>query len=296
MEEKLIIAVGNHPVLYDQSLFMYRDSYRRDQAWKEVAEAVGESASFSNISCCKGNLCNDVTQNITQYTAVTQNFVQNITQIFSVTKNFIQNITQIINGSQNVTQIINGTQNITQNVTQIVNVTQNITQNVPEKFVVIQTHLQRFILMMQRQTCTDEKVVPVLFPLMSVTEAMTEVENFAIEMNGRASVETAGIKEMSREEDERQSTEAGEKRSKRRVRRNSIHKDTPNFSQDSDRLQAEIHSHVSQRDIHRLVCNVSDRDDSAEVLTDEEQVAEDLNDYMSDSIHPDYIISAPGLL
>ncbi|XP_050957425.1 uncharacterized protein LOC127158298 [Labeo rohita] len=90
-------------------------------------------ASFSNISCCKGNLCNDVTQNITQYTAVTQNFVQNITQIFSVTKNFIQNITQIINGSQNVTQIINGTQNITQNVTQIVNVTQNITQNVPEK-------------------------------------------------------------------------------------------------------------------------------------------------------------------
>ncbi|KAL0159475.1 hypothetical protein M9458_043200 [Cirrhinus mrigala] len=46
MEEKLIIAVGNHPVLYDQSLFMYRDSYRRDQAWKEVAEAVGESGVY----------------------------------------------------------------------------------------------------------------------------------------------------------------------------------------------------------------------------------------------------------
>ncbi|KAF4100125.1 transcription factor Adf-1-like [Onychostoma macrolepis] len=43
MEEKLIITVANQPVLYDQSLYMYLDAYRRDQAWKEVAEAVGES-------------------------------------------------------------------------------------------------------------------------------------------------------------------------------------------------------------------------------------------------------------
>ncbi|ROL45238.1 hypothetical protein DPX16_17849 [Anabarilius grahami] len=43
MEEKLIIAVGNHPVLYDQSLYTYLDTNRRDQAWKEVAETVGES-------------------------------------------------------------------------------------------------------------------------------------------------------------------------------------------------------------------------------------------------------------
>ncbi|KAL3054427.1 hypothetical protein OYC64_006709 [Pagothenia borchgrevinki] len=38
MEEKL--AVGNHPVLYDQSLFTYRDTNRRSQAWREVAETV----------------------------------------------------------------------------------------------------------------------------------------------------------------------------------------------------------------------------------------------------------------
>ena len=40
MEEKLIMAVGNHPVLYDQSLFTYRDTNRRSQAWREVAETV----------------------------------------------------------------------------------------------------------------------------------------------------------------------------------------------------------------------------------------------------------------
>ena len=38
MEEKL--ALGNHPVLYDQSLFTYRDINRRSQAWREVAETV----------------------------------------------------------------------------------------------------------------------------------------------------------------------------------------------------------------------------------------------------------------
>ena len=38
MEEKL--AVGNHPVLYDQSLFTYRDTNWRSQAWREVAETV----------------------------------------------------------------------------------------------------------------------------------------------------------------------------------------------------------------------------------------------------------------
>ena len=37
MEEKLIIAVGNHPVIYDLT---YRDINRRSQAWREVAETV----------------------------------------------------------------------------------------------------------------------------------------------------------------------------------------------------------------------------------------------------------------
>ncbi|XP_041922666.1 transcription factor Adf-1-like [Alosa sapidissima] len=41
MEEKLIVAVCSHPVLYDQTLFIYRDLNMQAQAWREVAEAVG---------------------------------------------------------------------------------------------------------------------------------------------------------------------------------------------------------------------------------------------------------------
>ncbi|KAK0134395.1 hypothetical protein N1851_030052 [Merluccius polli] len=37
MEEKLITAVGNHPILYDQSLYTYRDTNRRELAWREVS-------------------------------------------------------------------------------------------------------------------------------------------------------------------------------------------------------------------------------------------------------------------
>ncbi|XP_034077651.1 uncharacterized protein LOC117549674 [Gymnodraco acuticeps] len=43
MEEKIIVAVGNHPGLYDQSMFTYRDTHRRNQAWREVAETVGHT-------------------------------------------------------------------------------------------------------------------------------------------------------------------------------------------------------------------------------------------------------------
>ncbi|XP_034071658.1 transcription factor Adf-1-like [Gymnodraco acuticeps] len=43
MEDKLIIAVANVPVLYDCTLFTYRDLNRRNQAWREVAETVGET-------------------------------------------------------------------------------------------------------------------------------------------------------------------------------------------------------------------------------------------------------------
>ena len=49
MEEKIIVAVGNHPVLYDQSLFTYRDTNRRSQAWREMAETVGETGGFSPV-------------------------------------------------------------------------------------------------------------------------------------------------------------------------------------------------------------------------------------------------------
>ena len=47
MEDKLIIAVANNPVFYDQSLYSYRDTNRRNHAWREVAEAVGEAGMNS---------------------------------------------------------------------------------------------------------------------------------------------------------------------------------------------------------------------------------------------------------
>ncbi|XP_034077832.1 uncharacterized protein LOC117549841 [Gymnodraco acuticeps] len=48
MEDKLIIAVANVPVLYDCTLFTYRDLNRRNQAWREVAETVGETGRWRN--------------------------------------------------------------------------------------------------------------------------------------------------------------------------------------------------------------------------------------------------------
>ena len=49
MEEKLIIAVANHPVLYDQTLFTYRGTNQRSQSWREGAETVGENRRFSPV-------------------------------------------------------------------------------------------------------------------------------------------------------------------------------------------------------------------------------------------------------
>uniref|UniRef100_A0A3B1IUG3 MADF domain-containing protein n=1 Tax=Astyanax mexicanus TaxID=7994 RepID=A0A3B1IUG3_ASTMX len=41
MEERLIIAVSGFPVLYDVSLFAYRDLNKKNDAWKKVSEIVG---------------------------------------------------------------------------------------------------------------------------------------------------------------------------------------------------------------------------------------------------------------
>ncbi|XP_034059704.1 uncharacterized protein LOC117538228 [Gymnodraco acuticeps] len=43
MDEVIIVAVANHPVLFYVTLFTYRDRNQRNQAWKEVAETVGET-------------------------------------------------------------------------------------------------------------------------------------------------------------------------------------------------------------------------------------------------------------
>uniref|UniRef100_A0A671TYY7 MADF domain-containing protein n=1 Tax=Sparus aurata TaxID=8175 RepID=A0A671TYY7_SPAAU len=43
MEEKLIIAVCGHPVLYDTTAVFYRNRYKKEEAWVKVAEEVGLS-------------------------------------------------------------------------------------------------------------------------------------------------------------------------------------------------------------------------------------------------------------
>ena len=43
MEEKLIVCVSAHPIglLYNTSLFDYRDVNKKNDAWRRVAEVVG---------------------------------------------------------------------------------------------------------------------------------------------------------------------------------------------------------------------------------------------------------------
>ena len=41
MEEQLIVCVSAHPVLYDTSLFDYRDVNKKNDAWCRVSEVVG---------------------------------------------------------------------------------------------------------------------------------------------------------------------------------------------------------------------------------------------------------------
>ncbi|XP_053179674.1 transcription factor Adf-1-like [Scomber japonicus] len=41
MEDKLVVAVTAHPVLYDTSCLLYRDRYKKEQAWSKVSEVAG---------------------------------------------------------------------------------------------------------------------------------------------------------------------------------------------------------------------------------------------------------------
>ena len=53
MEEKLIVAVSSFPVLYDTSLYSYRDTTMKTDAWSKVAEVVGVPGRFnSNKTVC----------------------------------------------------------------------------------------------------------------------------------------------------------------------------------------------------------------------------------------------------
>lgn len=40
-EEKLITEVENHSIVYDNSHGFYKDNYKKEKAWKDIAEAMG---------------------------------------------------------------------------------------------------------------------------------------------------------------------------------------------------------------------------------------------------------------
>ena len=46
MEEKLITAMASFPIVYDASLSGYKDTLKRSDAWKKVAEIVGSDGGF----------------------------------------------------------------------------------------------------------------------------------------------------------------------------------------------------------------------------------------------------------
>ncbi|XP_011604827.1 uncharacterized protein isoform X2 [Takifugu rubripes] len=43
-EEKLITEVKNHSMIYDNSHRFYKDNYKKEKAWKDIAEAMGVDA------------------------------------------------------------------------------------------------------------------------------------------------------------------------------------------------------------------------------------------------------------
>ena len=46
MEEKLIIAVAGFPIIYDMTLFAYRDQFKKKEAWDKIAGIVGVSGEL----------------------------------------------------------------------------------------------------------------------------------------------------------------------------------------------------------------------------------------------------------
>lgn len=52
MEEKLIIAVCQHPELYDTTCLLYRDRNKEEQAWVKVAEETGLDGKFRKYASC----------------------------------------------------------------------------------------------------------------------------------------------------------------------------------------------------------------------------------------------------
>ena len=50
MEEKLIVCVAGYPVLYDTSLYSYRDVNIKNDAWRKVAEIVGAPGGYFVLS------------------------------------------------------------------------------------------------------------------------------------------------------------------------------------------------------------------------------------------------------
>lgn len=49
VRERIIAAVAGHRILYDASLFIYRDRNKKAMAWDDVAKEVGLSGELMNM-------------------------------------------------------------------------------------------------------------------------------------------------------------------------------------------------------------------------------------------------------
>lgn len=62
-EEKLIVEVKNRSIIYDSSHRFYKYNYKKEMAWKEMAETVGgdgkslkgraDKLSFVHVRACR---------------------------------------------------------------------------------------------------------------------------------------------------------------------------------------------------------------------------------------------------
>lgn len=48
-DERLIIEVENHPVLYDASHPFYKDNSKKDKAWEEIAKTLGFHGEYNQF-------------------------------------------------------------------------------------------------------------------------------------------------------------------------------------------------------------------------------------------------------
>ena len=49
-DERLIIELQNHPVLFDASHPFYKDKTKKDKAWEEISKTLGFDGEYSQFN------------------------------------------------------------------------------------------------------------------------------------------------------------------------------------------------------------------------------------------------------